>query len=715
MTVCDRLDRIRSTSIVLVAVFLAAMLFAPPANGGGVAIVRTELTDDGDQDGYADTNETVELRLAVRNTSGAYLPEATIHLVPREPELVCVSEGTITVGDLAAGEERLIEQPFVFSVLADVERDPVQYGEFFDLSATFDVTVVAGSEVRPAVPGRITLDLDLNVSGGAQETTFFESFEETLGAFYIENLDEGKSSHEETDGWRCQYSDPDWDKSSNYTYTDCFFGNSPAHADAVFWGLAGPSFSPLGGRGFSGFHSLFFGRDFGPPENWTTPSGMLEAVRTSVPINLGWDGVAPTLTIFHQASLLDKRTWPFSELQATGALDRAVVMVGLAGDAGYVLGPWIKVDPFENPYHSEVMHSLLGECMFEPIDDGTTEDDFFDPADPDRRYGPSSTCFPELVFSHVGETANPFDPANLGRADGPGRQGLWGIGTWIRSTFDLSRFRGRSIHLRFLTSALKFPPYEDTWEEYPDIDPGSADDGWWIDDVTVEGALEAPATVGVDDADNGALPGAPDADADADGAFDVCDNCLGEANPDQVDTDRDGVGDLCDVCPEHAFVADVDFDGFCADDDNCPLVSNPDQLDGDDDGAGTACDCDDADPTTYPGAVEINDGKDNQCLGDVGYGAIDETSGNSGFLDPDDKTKYSWEAQLGATQYLVARATVPDFGDCSTFFPTFNTFVFDADVPEAGGVFYYLNRPSAPNPGSWGLDSGGNERVLPCD
>ena len=44
--------------------------------------------------------------------------------------------------------------------------------------------------------------------------------------------------------------------------------------------------------------------------------------------------------------------------------------------------------------------------------------------------------------------------------------------------------------------------------------------------------------------------------------------------------------------------------------------------------SGYSCfECDDADGAVHPGAPEINDGLDNQCPGDAGYGQIDELEG----------------------------------------------------------------------------------------
>jgi hypothetical protein len=129
---------------------------------------------------------------------------------------------------------------------------------------------------------------------------------------------------------------------------------------------------------------------------------------------------------------------------------------------------------------------------------------------------------------------------------------------------------------------------------------------------------------------------------------------------------------------------------------------------------GNNTDCDDADPHAYPNAPEINDGKDNQCPGDLGYGLVDEISGVSGFLNPTDNSIYSWPAQFGATIYEVARSTSPDFlANCTTRSVSSPSWS-DPQTPPTGVCFYYLVRALTPHAGSWGASSAGVEETVPC-
>ena len=135
-------------------------------------------------------------------------------------------------------------------------------------------------------------------------------------------------------------------------------------------------------------------------------------------------------------------------------------------------------------------------------------------------------------------------------------------------------------------------------------------------------------------------------DSDADSICDTSDNCVNNANSNQVDLDRDGKGDICD--------SDADGDGFlstsfaggtdCSDmnkninpskqdicgnnvDEDCSgsdLVCPPLCIDADGDGYGSNCllgteTCDD-DPLVNPGINEICDGVDNNCNSNVDEG-----------------------------------------------------------------------------------------------
>lgn len=283
--------------LMVTLAFVVPVVGAPPG-APSLSVTEISLVDNGDGDGFADTRETVSLDLRIVNTGTVDLTGLTAVLATDEAQYVCVTNGSLTIGALASGAEIVVPDAFEFYVLDSADRGTLGLGPYDPLSAAFRITFDSDQGAFAAQPREFAVDLDLDVAGGSGPTSFFEGFEETLGAFEIENLDAGLSSYAAADGYRCQYNDPDNPDGYGDITGACYPGANPTHAADVFWGLSGPSFSPLGGRGFSGFHSLFFGRDLGPDKNWTTPVSLLEAVKTTDPIHLPHD-VRPVLSIKH--------------------------------------------------------------------------------------------------------------------------------------------------------------------------------------------------------------------------------------------------------------------------------------------------------------------------------------------------------------------------------------------------------------------------------
>ncbi|HET6372050.1 MAG TPA: M64 family metallopeptidase [Candidatus Polarisedimenticolia bacterium] len=161
-------------------------------------------------------------------------------------------------------------------------------------------------------------------------------------------------------------------------------------------------------------------------------------------------------------------------------------------------------------------------------------------------------------------------------------------------------------------------------------------------------------------------------------------------------------------------LSDLDGDGVGEACDNCPGTPNPAQTDADLDRVGAACDCDDTVAQTHPGATEVNDGRDNQCPGEPGYGLADEIASDAWFPDSGDPSSFCWTAQPSATSYAVARSSSIDFSAGCVSATTTLTCYSDPIAPPEGEAHYYLVRAATPNAGSWGASSAGVQHVFTC-
>ena len=177
------------------------------------------------------------------------------------------------------------------------------------------------------------------------------------------------------------------------------------------------------------------------------------------------------------------------------------------------------------------------------------------------------------------------------------------------------------------------------------------------DNDGISDALEV--AFGSDPQESTSTPSEPN-DADFDGIADSNDNCPAVANADQADADNDGAGDVCDSTPN----GDDDADGFDNNIDNCPAIPNANQTDTDADGTGDACD-------STPNGDTDSDGVDNNvdnCPTDANADQLDSDTDGSG--DACDATPFGDEVSeefvpimpafaFGLLALLLAAAGLP--------------------------------------------------------
>jgi hypothetical protein len=461
---------------------------------------------DGDGDSFADTNETNRMYITVINKTDIDLSRVVARVDTEDTDKIeCITKSFVNIGSLAKEQELEVAEPFVFKVRSDAERSHVDD----DYDATFQITMAADQFDTLLRVQKVTIPLDLDVvASPGSPTVFSEGFEGGVieaSQFTEMPLDENMATLELSDGYRCQYADCDGPNPNYADCGNCFLGFINAADNHYDWHIHTTS-QVDGGRAYTASNSLHWGVHETDPARDTCRFKQLDAIRTEDPINLAADEI-PELSLKHQISLMDGRSsnTPYGE-----SVDRAVVHVQKMdlSDPPNPVGSWIKVYPYHNLYDVQGT-DIFDNCTFDPVDDGNDEDDFFDPSDPNRRLGPSSTCFPEFVFGYQGDTdwRNTFDSTAIGRAsDPPGLQGQIDRGTWVETRFNLARFVGRRIRLRFLTTSIEAGEAITYNNTQIGDDNLTGDDGWYIDEVVVTGARTAPVELAHDTKDNTGFP-----------------------------------------------------------------------------------------------------------------------------------------------------------------------------------------------------------------
>jgi hypothetical protein len=143
-------------------------------------------------------------------------------------------------------------------------------------------------------------------------------------------------------------------------------------------------------------------------------------------------------------------------------------------------------------------------------------------------------CYPNGIWSHCG---NSLDQTNPGQCDGPGVEGLSGPGLWVQSKFSLANYLGQRVRIRWIAQSWEFDCCASSYYELGGgWAPQPNDEGWWIDDIKVTGALVDIAQPPPDTKAPGpqTCPGAFCSSGSGDGGFTV----------DLVVQDSDGDGNI---------------------------------------------------------------------------------------------------------------------------------------------------------------------------
>jgi hypothetical protein len=310
------------------------------------------------------------------------------------------------------------------------------------------------------------------------------------------------------DGTRCQYSDPGGPSKHERTEVQCRpWDGSDWHVNA--------------NKAFTGTKSLYYGIDgvwdLAMTSDWDTyHTGSLAAALSQV-VNVGVAGNV-TLSLYQIVQTADDRTF---NLPAGQAADRAYVMAAEADPAtGVPVARWTRIEAFQNSYSSQAVAPGYSNCVFQSYDAHydsewalshtpgwnvaaasivgvsynadrvSSEDDYFDPNDPLRLLGPSEGCFPQFTYSSLGDHTS-ADPTDVGRAFTDGETGQTGTGVWVNSLFNLDRFAGKTIRLRFVFSGMEVD-LGATWADILGPDTTNATRGWRVDDVAISGLVDAP-------------------------------------------------------------------------------------------------------------------------------------------------------------------------------------------------------------------------------
>ncbi|HXH29037.1 MAG TPA: thrombospondin type 3 repeat-containing protein, partial [Candidatus Polarisedimenticolia bacterium] len=501
-------------------------------------IVESTTVHDlnGDGDAFCDTGEDCEMTIVVTNPGPIALTDVTLYLSSSDSDIECITKPSVKIGNLPVGgrvdtsdiggQRRPFEYTVSGSTQTTVPAEPAK-GDF-----NLNVTAREALGTRSKIGFQTLLDLDLpvgaaitrvigpdNVRNTADDGTLYEGFDQDRDGIGGVDLSDGRSGVPNDTigvtvgtaqgginslegigcgGYQVPPTDPgcrvDPDNDMDW-HIHCPTGTcSPPHVQGSTTAYA--TTPPGGAMAFSGSNSLHWGRHTSAATRLGDTTSFRELAAFMVTVNLTPLPVAGDLQLsFYQiADTMDNND---SDVPVGQALDYGDVQIRVDRNPDPLVddwGFWDKLAPFENVYdHIPYIWSFWGSrqtyCNLTPTDTGT--------APPAPRGVHETMCLPLGVWSHCG---NAWSTTTTYQCPGPGVQGETspsGGSLWVLSKFSLANFLGGRVQIRWIASSWEFDfdnptqdyqTYAHTWENR------ISDDGWWIDDINITGAIESQAS-----------------------------------------------------------------------------------------------------------------------------------------------------------------------------------------------------------------------------
>jgi hypothetical protein len=510
---------------------------------------------DGDRDGFIDSGERGRIYLTVTNTGTTDLTNVTFNLNSTDPDVACITVPSIRRASFPAGASLVLGSigPDKIAGTADDTGDYFEVVAKPTLQSTsgsspatldFNLTLTSSQMLGTAtnVPVRLLADLDLpsgavqqkvpgpdGIVGTADDGLIFENFETERDGhpgITLSNLPIGTpSAKNDTIGFTVATGSGGL---GSLAAVACGGFNTPP-LDAgcridpdndMGWHIhcpanscpAGPLFvTPTDGAlAFSGANSLHWGHHINPLSRTgdTTRFRQIAAFVTN-PINLAVfpDPGDLQLSFYHIADMITINdlnrfgrraashgppTGATRSLADDEAFDYGDVQIQIDTNPDPAVdtwGFWDKLVPYENVYdHIPQVWSRFGTaityCNLTPTDTGT--------AAPAPRGVHETMCWPQGIWATCGW---PYDHSTTRGCPGPGVAGATGNGNWVQTKFDLSSYLGQRVRIRWIGQSWEFNNAASSYQElggtWAELD---TDDGWWIDDIRITGAITQQIT-----------------------------------------------------------------------------------------------------------------------------------------------------------------------------------------------------------------------------